>query len=172
MAIVILIGNPERESQAMKVRSFREDDAAALAQIFFSAIHEIARAHYGEEQVHAWAPVMPAPERFVARGTDGRTLLVAVDEADVPIAYGDLEADGHIDHLFCRPDHAGKGVALAVYEELELVAQKQGIERLYVEASEPASRFFRRREFEIEGRNDFELNGVPIHNYRMAKQLG
>ena len=156
----------------MKVRPFRKDDAPALAQIFYSAIHEVASAHYSEEQVNAWAPAVPSEERFVARGTDGRTLLVAVDDRDVPIAYGDLEADGHIDHLFCKPEFAGKGVALAIYEELEKAAASQGIDRLYVEASEPASRFFRKRGFEVEERNDFELNGVPIHNYRMAKRLG
>ena len=156
----------------MKVRPFRKDDAPALAQIFYSAIHEVASAHYDEAQVNAWAPAVPSAERFVARGADGRTLLVAVDDRDVPIAYGDLEADGHIDHLFCKPEFAGKGVALAIYEELEKAAASQGIDRLYVEASEPASRFFRKRGFEVEERNDFELNGVPIHNYRMAKRLG
>ena len=156
----------------MKVRPFRKDDAPALAQIFYSAIHEVARAHYDEAQVNAWAPAVPSEERFVARATDGRTLLVAVDDRDVPIAYGDLEADGHIDHLFCRPEFAGQGVALAIYEELEKAAASQGIDRLYVEASEPASRFFRKRGFKVGERNDFELNGVPIHNYRMAKRLG
>ena len=138
----------------MKVRPFREDDAAALAEIFYSAIHEVARAHYSEAQVNAWAPAVPDAERFVARGTDGRTLLVAADDADTPIAYGDLEADGYIDHLFCKPEFAGKGVALAVYEELEKAAVGQGIGRLHVEASEPASRFFRRQGFELVERHE------------------
>jgi putative acetyltransferase len=31
-----------------------------------------------------------------------------VDEDDEPLAFADLEMDGHIDHLFCRPDAAGK----------------------------------------------------------------
>ena len=46
-----------------------------------------------------------------------------------------------------------------------------GIERLFVEASEPASRFFSKRGFQIVERNDFELAVVPIHNFRMEKFL-
>lgn len=155
----------------MKVRPFQESDAAALAEIFFTAVHEIAGAHYGEEQIQAWAPAIPSADRFLARARDGRTLLVAVDDDDLPIAYGDCEADGHVDHLFCRPGYSRKGVAAALYEELERTVRTAGISRLYVEASEPARRFFEKHGFAVESRNDFEIGGVPIHNWRMAKEL-
>lgn len=95
----------------MIVRPFEVGDAPALARIFYRAIHEVARAHYSQEQVDAWAPAVPAAERFVARGSDGRILLVAVDESDEPLAYGDVEPDGHVDHLFAsrrRPGRASR----------------------------------------------------------------
>jgi putative acetyltransferase len=98
-------------------------------------------------------------------------LLVAVDDADTPMAYGDLEADGHIDHLFCRPDRTRSGVSVALYEAIEALARHQGLVRLYVEASEPALRFFERRGFMVLGRRDFTVRGVMIHNYRMEKRL-
>jgi putative acetyltransferase len=155
----------------MIVRAFRPCDAPALAEIFFRAIHEVASAHYSDQQVRAWAPKVPDPERFIARGSDGRTLLVAVDDSGKPIAYADVEADGHIDHLFCLPEVAGRGVAAALYAELEAVARSQGLERLYVEASEPARRFFLKRGFATIERNDFALDGIAIHNFRMGKRL-
>jgi putative acetyltransferase len=155
----------------VRIRPFELSDGPALARIFYRAIHEVACAHYSQEQVNAWAPKIPAAERFVARGTDGRTLLVAVDETGEPIAYGDVEGDGHIDHVFCKPEVAGTGVAALLYEELESAARARGICRIYVEASEPAQRFFLKRGFETTGRNDFELDGVAIHNFRMEKQL-
>jgi putative acetyltransferase len=40
-----------------------------------------------------------------------------------------------------------------------------------VEASEAARRLFERKGFVIEKRNDFPINGVAIHNYRMVKPL-
>jgi putative acetyltransferase len=154
------------------IRAFRRDDAPALARLFHDAIHEIAAAHNSTEQISAWCPDVPDAARFAARGEDGRILLVAVDAADRPLAYGDVEADGHIDHLFCRPDVAGTGVAAALLEALEAAALARGVTRLHVEASEPARRFLERRGFTRLHRRDFEIGGVAIHNEKMEKRLG
>lgn len=155
----------------MRVRPFRKGDEVGLASLFHSAIHQIAARHYTQDQVRAWAPQVPDPARFLARGTDGRTLLIAVDDRDEPLAYGDVEADGHIDHLFCRPDVAGTGVTARLYEALEQAARERGIEHLFTEASEPARRFFAKQGFDVIERRDFAINGVPIHNFRMEKRL-
>ena len=139
----------------MKVRPYTDDDAPALVALFHAAVHEIARIYYSQAQVDAWAPDVPDPEQFRARAADGRTVLVAVDDGDAPLAYGDVEDDGHIDHLFCRPDAAGTGVTAALYAALEAAARARGIDLVYVEASEPARRFFLRQGFELIGRRDF-----------------
>ena len=155
----------------MRVRSFRPEDAAFLARIFHAAVHRIGGLHYSAEQVAAWAPALPSPESFLRRGGDGRLLLVAVDHLDRPLAYGDLEADGHIDHLYCRPDVAGTGVASFLYDRIEAAAGERGMGRLYVEASEPARRFFLKKGFVVRQRRDFDLGNVSIHNFEMEKQL-
>jgi len=155
----------------MKVRPFRAEDAPALTALFHAAVHGIARAHYTQAQVDAWSPEVPDPARFAARAADGRILLVAVDAGGAPLAYGDVEADGHIDHLFCRPEVAGTGVTATLYAALEAKAQARGIGRLHVEASEPARRFFLRQGFALIARRDFEIAGVAIHNFAMEKPL-
>lgn len=156
----------------MKIRPFRPHDAPLLARIFHTAVHQIGRLDYTGEQLGAWSPAVPEPERFVARSEDGRLFLVAADDADLPLAYGDVEEDGHIDHLFCRPDVAGTGVAACLYDALEEAAVQRSIGRLHVEASEPARRFFLKRNFVVLRRRDFVLGTVPIHNYEMEKILG
>jgi putative acetyltransferase len=155
----------------MHVRSFRPQDAPALARIFHAAVHQLGGLHYSLEQLNAWAPVVPGSERFLEQAADGRILLVAADETDRPLAFGDLEKNGHIDHLYCRPDAAGTGVASALYDELEAAAEDRGIGRLFVEASEPARRFFLRKSFILLDRREFTLSGVAIHNFAMAKRL-
>ena len=155
----------------MQIRPFRPADAPALARIFYAAVHQVGGLHYSLEQVKAWAPAVPDPERFLEWGADGRILLVAADESDRPLAYGDLEKNGHIDHLYCRPDVAGTGVACALYDRLEAAARDGGIGRLHVEASEPARRFFLRRGFVALQRREFTLGGVAIHNFAMEKRL-
>lgn len=73
-------------------------DAASLARILFDAVDEIARGDFSEEQVKAWAPVIPTPERFLERGNSGRLVLVAVDDSDEPVAYGSC---GTVASRFC-----------------------------------------------------------------------
>ena len=113
---------------------------------------------------------MPEQARLIEWGEDGRLILVAV-EADEPLAFGDLESDGHIDHLYCRADRAGTGVAGVLYATIEAEARDRRLGRLFVEASEPARRFFLREGFSVERRRDFDLNGLAIHIYRMNKTL-
>lgn len=114
---------------------------------------------------------MPDPATFLAWAAKGRLVLVAADAEDRPLAYGDLQPDGHIDQLYCRPQAAGTGVTASLYAGLEAAARAQGIARLHVEASEPARRFFLKQGFSATARNDFEVAGVPIHNWRMEKSL-
>ena len=155
----------------MAIRAFRPGDAPELARIFHAAVHRIGALHYSPEQLKAWAPAVPDPLLFLERGSDGRILLVAADDSDRPLAYGDVEADGHVDHLYCRPDVAGTGVAAALYDRLEAAAVERGIRRLHVEASEPARRFFLRRGFILLERRELALAGVALHNFAMEKRL-
>jgi putative acetyltransferase len=155
----------------MRIRAFRNDDAKALAEIFHASVREAGLRDYTLEQVEAWSPSPPDPARYVQRGLEDRTFLVAVDDDDQPIAYGDLKADGHIDYLYCRPDVVGTGVASALYDDLEAAARQRGLVRLSVNASEAARRLFLRKGFSVVRRNDLLRMGVPIHNYSMEKAL-
>lgn len=155
----------------MLIRPFEADDAERLAALFHASIHQIGIRDYSAEQVSAWSPAVPDPRDYIRRSLDGRIFLVAVDDDGKPVGYGDLEADGHIDHLYCLPDVVGTGIGSAIYDSLEEVASHHGIQVLFVEASEAARRLFERKGFAVEQRNDFTINGVAIHNYRMVKPL-
>ena len=127
--------------------------------------------HYSQVQVEAWAPSIPGNTWFEARAAHDRLILVAVNEVDAPVAYGDLQSNGHIDHLYCRPELIGTGVASALYDQLEQEARQRGIGRLFARASEAARRLFVRKGFTEVKRCDFMLRGVKIHNYLMEKLL-
>lgn len=152
------------------IRAYRHNDAEALADIFRNAVRHIGARDYTSAQVDAWAGGVSA-ERLAARLGDGRTTLVAVDDRGTPLAFGDLEANGHIDFLYAAPDVAGKGVAAALYDALENHARANSIARLYVEASEAARHFFLKKGFAVVMRRDFFIGDVPIHNYAMEKTL-
>jgi putative acetyltransferase len=153
------------------IRGYEPRDAAGLADVFFRSVRQVALSAYTAEQVRAWAPEPRTAEWAHGEATDGRLVLVAANEDDRPVAYIDLEPNGHIDRLFCAPEAAGQGIASRLYDAVEAAAREQGIRSLFTEASELARRVFERKGFAVVQRQDLVIRGVAIHNYRMAKAL-
>ncbi len=136
-------------------RPFHPKDAPAVAALVHAAVHAIGTGHCDRARLAA----------------DGRDALVAIDAADAVIAWGDLKADGHLDHALYRSDVSGCDVAATLYAALEAIARRKGMARIHVEASEPARRFFARHGFAPDHRRDFIPGNVPIHSYRMTRSL-
>lgn len=153
------------------IRSYQSNDATELAHIFYRSVRGIAPTFYSTEQLEAWASIEPHAQKMHEKFTDGRSVLLATDEEGRPVAFIDLESDGHIDLLFCAPEASGKGIATRLYTQLEELALKRNIPRLYVESSEVALRFFQKQGFNLIARRDFTLRSVAMHNYAMEKIL-
>jgi putative acetyltransferase len=155
----------------MPIRPYQAKDAAELPEIFRRAVRAIAPKDYSPAQVEAWASRAPSAERIHALYSDGRTALVATDDGDRPVAFVDLEADGHINMLYCAPEAAGTGIASALYDRIEQELRRRRVIRAYVEASEAARRFFQKRGFAVVAKRELSIGEVPIHNYAMEKAL-
>lgn len=158
------------------IRPFRLSDADALAALTEAAIRAIGPQAYDFAQVAAWAARHPAPQRFIASAAKGDTILIAADGADAPLAYVLLEPGGHLDMLYCHPDHARRGLAGQLLAKAEHRARMRGVLRLFTEASELARPVFARAGYAVLHRRDFTIahagHDVPIHNYAMEKWLG
>lgn len=153
------------------IRAYDPRHAAALADVFFRSVRQVALAHYTPAQVRAWVPEPRTAEWAHEEASDGRLVLVAANKNDRPVAYIDLEPNGHIDRVFCAPEAAGQGIASRLYDAVEPAARELGIRSLFTEASELAKRLFERKGFAVVERQDLMVRGVPIHNYRMVKAL-
>ena len=160
---------------AYAIRQFEREDAEALAALTLAAIRDIGSRQYSAAQVAAWGARHPGAQRFLDRHAKGDAIFVAVDVEDEPVAYSLLEEDGHLDMLYCHPDHTRQGLADHLLAEAEQHARLNGARRLYTEASELARPAFERAGYVVIGRRDFEIvhegNAVPIHNFAMEKQL-
>lgn len=157
------------------IRPYGPDDAEAIAVLTLAAIRGTALRAYSPEQTIAWSARF-TPERVLEWAAKGSTILVAVDDADKAIAYTVLEADGHLDMLYCHPDHTGRGLGLALLAATEAAARTQGVVRLFTEASELARPVFARAGYALLHRRDFAIpfedREIAIHNYAMEKRLG
>jgi putative acetyltransferase len=160
---------------AFTIRPFRASDAEALSALTEAAIRTTGSRAYSPQQIAAWASPYPCPDRFLARAERGAAYFIAVDDADCPLAYALMEPDGHLDMLYCHPDHTGRGLAAAVLGAAETAARAAGIDRLFTEASEVARPAFERAGFSLLHRRDFGIaharQDVAIHNYAMEKRL-
>jgi putative acetyltransferase len=158
------------------IRPFRASDAGAVADLTLAAIRAIGPRAYSPAQVAVWAGRHPGPERFLDRVAKGDRILVAVDAGDVPVAYALTEPNGHLDMLYCHPDHAGRGLGLALLEAAEAEAREGGLTHLFTEVSELARPVFERAGYALLHRRDFTIGegdaAVAIHNYAMEKGLG
>jgi putative acetyltransferase len=160
----------DRSNIIMRIREFEPEDAPVLADLYARSVRHFGPRSYSPEQVEAWASTATT-ETIAARCKDGRVVLVGVDEDDRPIAYGDLEDDGHLDFLYCAPEAGGRGNGGHIYAALEGRARQMGLGKIYVEASELARPLFERNGFTVVSRNDLSIGGVPIHNFAMEKTL-
>lgn len=153
----------------LSVRPYRPADAPALSALYEASVRELGARDYSPAQIEAWASLAPSAEALDGRMEDGRIRLVAV--ADEMAGFIDVEPDGHIDLLYVAPAAAGAGVTRLLLETAEALAPLSGASRLYAEASETARPAFERLGFSVVARRDFEVAGVPIHNWAVEKAL-
>ncbi|MEW9853943.1 GNAT family N-acetyltransferase [Novosphingobium sp. M1R2S20] len=151
------------------IRTFRPGDQHALRNIHLSSITRVGPLAYSPAQVAAWAGRIRDTEEWLEWHRFGDRITVSVASDGQPVAFALLEADGHLDMLYCHPDHLRQGHALRLVEEASAFARSVGLSMLYTEASELARPVFEAGGYKVEHRQDFLLDGVPIHNYAMSK---
>lgn len=161
----------ERKFVGYTIRPFRDGDAETLSEVCLAAIRTIGPHGYAPEQIGAWAARHGDADGYRQRIAMGHAIFVAAGPDDMPVSYALLEHDGHLDRLYCHPDHSRRGLAERLLAEAEFHARAHGIVRLYTEASELARASFEKAGYAVTHRRDFAIDGVPIHNYAMEKTL-
>ncbi|HHB80536.1 MAG TPA: GNAT family N-acetyltransferase [Aliiroseovarius sp.] len=79
--------------------------------------------------------------------------------------------DGFVDFAYVLPEAMGTGVAPALHEAIVHVARELKLQKLEVEASHLARRFFLKHGWEELCEQQVERRGVRITNFRMQRPL-
>lgn len=154
----------------LSIRPWRPSDSGALSSLYEASVRRLGARDYTPAQIEAWASLTPSAEALTARMQDGRARFVAESNEDIA-GFIDIGPDGHIDLLYVAPSATGQGVARTLLETAEALAPVSGAVRLYAEASETARPVFERLGFSVVARREFEVAGVPIHNWAVEKAL-
>ncbi len=151
------------------VRDYEPGDAGPICRLFYETVRTVNLGDYSPEQVRAWAPDLPDPAAWHGR-MSGRHTLVAEESGEV-VGFAELEADGHLDMLYCRADAVGRGVGSLLYAAVERRARGLGLGRISTEASITARPFFVRHGFAVLRRNTVWRQGTALTNFSMQKAL-
>jgi putative acetyltransferase len=152
----------------LSLRDYVAADCDATIAIFLSAIREVASKDYTPDEIAAWAQVEDR-DAWAKRRASRPSWVVECD--GIVVGFSDLEPDGHLDMMFVHPAYQGVGAASLLLAGVEDEARRQGIGRIFTEASLTARPFFERRGFTVIARQTVEKRGQTLTNFRMEKHL-
>ncbi|MES2821269.1 MAG: GNAT family N-acetyltransferase [Pseudomonadota bacterium] len=154
---------------ALRIRDYHSNDLHAVVALFGAAVHTLAATHYDAAQRQAWAPEQADLPAWQAR-LAGLQTRVAEHNGRLAgfIAY---TPEGHIDLLYCAPDHARQGVAGALYRAAQASLETAGVQRLFTKASLTARPFFERQDFRVEQLQRVFRGAVALQRFAMNKEL-
>ena len=153
----------------LAIRRYRQSDAAAIVRLYYDTIHGMNAADYAPAQLDAWAPEVPDAAAWHDRMSQRCTLVA--EEAGEVTGFVELEADGHLDMLFCANHAIGRGIGAALYAAAERQAREWRLGRIFTEASITARGFFIRQGFRVLRARTVHRRGIELTNFAMAKEL-
>jgi putative acetyltransferase len=152
----------------MFLRAYRHDDKRSLQQLFFETVHTVNARDYAPEQLNVWAP--PEPDRETWARLDHQFCFV-VEFQKVLVGFISMTGDGVIEFLFVHKNFQGKGIASALFKQVERLARKKGIFHLKAEVSITARGFFEKNGFAPVAESRKMLQGMEFLHYKMEKTL-
>lgn len=158
-----------RKDELLIVRKYQPADTDAIVALFRDTIRRVNIRDYTLEQVVAWAPEHMDSTIWMEKLST--RFSVVAEMAGKLVGFGDFESTGHLDHLFVHADHQHCGIGRSLLSAIEGEAQRQGICRIFTEASITARLFFERHGYRLLEQQQVVCRGVTMTNYRMGKVL-
>ena len=148
----------------MIVRKYEPSDCRELSELFYNTVHTVNARDYRKEQLSVWATGAVDLERWNKSFQDHYT-FVAVDQGMIT-GFGDIDKMGYLDRLFVHKDYQRKGVATAICDKLEQMAQGDVV----THASITAKPFFEKRGDKVVKEQKVERQGITLTNFVMKKE--
>lgn len=146
------------------VRKYEPSDCRELSELFYNTVHTVNARDYRKEQLSVWATGTVDLERWNKSFQDHYT-FVAVDQGMIT-GFGDIDKTGYLDRLFVHKDYQRKGVATAICDKLEQMAQGDVV----THASITARPFFEKRGYKVVKEQKVERQGITLTNFVMKKE--
>jgi len=151
----------------MQLRKYKTSDCERLAELFYVTVHSVNARDYTKEQLDAWATGKVDLKAWDSSFSEHYT-LVAVENGDIIVGFGDVDSSGYLDRLYVHKDYQRQGIATAICDELEHSVRRPFIT---THASITAKPFFLNRGYIVTKRQEVIRQGVTLTNYVMEKHM-
>ena len=160
--------NPPKRS--VEIRRYLPGEEKALQQIYFEATRRSNSKDYTPEQIERWVAKHADLAEWTSRLVERNPFVAVIDRR--PIAFGELEVNGHIDFFYCHPDWEGKGAGSGLMRAITAEAHKLGLKALHTEVSVTAEPFFTKKGFQTVEERVPVICGAPAKQFIMRKDIG
>lgn len=151
------------------IRKGNEADLPEMLQLFAATIDAVCRKDYTPQQLEAWKSGAENEERWRKVIRD-QYVVIALNENKIA-GFCTLDQGNYIDLLFVHKDEQQKGIASILYQEIENEALRQREKQLTAKVSKTARPFFEKIGFQVVQKQEVNVKGVTLTNYKMIKSL-
>jgi putative acetyltransferase len=156
-------------SGAAHIRRYEPGEETSLFDVYFTAIHLVARRDYTVEQVEAWAP---RDVDLSLWQNKIRQLNPFVAELNGElVGYADVQPDGYIDHFFVSGKHPRRGIGALLMTRILEEAKSLAASTLTSHVSRTAQPFFSKFGFVVAEQRYPEVRGIVIPNALMCRNI-
>lgn len=157
--------NPLMEVQIVIIRSYRAQDCAEIAQLFYNTVHTVNAKDYTPAQLAVWADGNVDLSAWNHSFLSHETAVAVLD--DRIVGFGDMDESGYLDRLYVHKDFQREGIATRICDWLE----ERVVSEIYTtHASITARPFFVGRGFTVHKEQQVERGGILLTNYVMIRR--
>jgi N-acetylglutamate synthase-like GNAT family acetyltransferase len=160
----------------LSIRKAAEDDAAAIIQLHFDAVHVTAAADYEQDILNDWS--RPLAGRLEAMQEQlkvnvEQTEMFVCELADEIVGFGELAPrTNEIRAVYVAPSTSRKGVGKKLLQELEKSAIGHGLTELWLDSSLTAVPFYSSQGFVGSVESEHTLrSGKKMRCLKMQKTI-
>lgn len=153
----------------IRIRKALLSDIYALPALFINSIVSTCKNDYSPEQIKVWCSSIQQKVRWEKNIQDDFFLIA--EQSKQLIGFASIQNLSYLDFLYVHPQFQKQGVAGKLYQLLEEEAMRNKVVILQTEASITAKRFFEKKGFSEQAKQEVFIDGISLINYKMSKIL-
>lgn len=160
---------------SVRIEPARSEDAVAIVDVHFAAVHQTAALFYPEEIINSWSrPISNERVERVQRAIEASDELFLVAKHDERIVgFGSIvPKNNELRGLYVHPAYGRRGVGAQLLNVLEQMAVEYGALYLQMDASVNAESFYTKCGYQVVERGMHLLaSGQEMDCVKMQKML-